>query len=449
MFYNARKIVVDILKAVYYEEAYSNLTLNRLFKQYDVEEKDRGFITRIVYGTIQNTYYIDHVINTYSKVKTKKMKPLILVTLRMSIYQIMFMDQVPDSAACNEAVKLIKKSPYGRLSGFVNGVCRSIAREDKEVKLPDFHKEPFEYLSIRYSFPTWLLEIWYDELKDYEELKKLIKRMNEPKGITVRCNTLKNTPSQLKSLFDEQGVHYEIGRYAKEAFHIKKGSSVVNLPGFEEGLFTVQDESSMLVTYAMAPEKGDVVLDLCSAPGGKATHLAQWTDDQCEIIAKDLHAHKIELIEENCRRLGITSIKAEVGDATVLDKTMIQQVDKVLVDAPCSGLGIINNKPEIKLNKDLNDIESLVKIQRKILGVAAGYVKKGGVLIYSTCTINKRENSDNIKWFTENYPYECISLKKHLPESLDCDTIDNGYVQLLPQQHGTDGFFIARLIRKD
>lgn len=449
MQYNSRKLAANVLKKVYYDGAYSNLLLHSTFKQYEVKPIDKGFITRLVYGTLQQTYLLDYMINKFSKVKTKKIKPLILVTLRLSIYQIMFMEQVPDSAVCNEAVKIIKKSPFKNLSGFVNGVLRGYLRGKDQLQLPDPSKEPVTYLSVVYSFPTWMVELWLKEFGSFDEVEALLKSFNKEKGVYIRVNTNKTSVENMEGLLEEKGIAFEKGAYLDEAIYIPKGFNIDEVPGYKEGLFTVQDESSMFVAHGLGATKKSKVLDMCSAPGGKTTHIAELAEDSLELTACDIHEHKIELIKEHANRLDLKSITVKLQDATQPVEEYKEAFDYVLVDAPCSGLGIVNHKPEIKLSKSKDDLDALVEIQRKILDVAQSYVKKGGTLVYSTCTINKDENENMRRWFLDEFPFHSSSLANLLPESLECDTIEDGYVQLLPHKHHTDGFFIARFIRKD
>lgn len=447
--YNIRKLAVDILSAVYYEGAYSNITLNKYIKKYEVEPRDRGLLTQIVYGTIKNSLYLDHIINTYSKVKVKKMKPLIATVLRMSIYQLLYLDKVPESAVCNEAVKIVKKTRLKNLSGFVNGVLRSVIRGDKDIVMPKKGKDTVGYLSLTYSFPKWLIEKWSQELGGFEEVEKLLEAMNETPDLTIRTNTLKTTPEKLYDQLVQAGYQVEQPSFPAEGLVIKNSSDVAKIPGFKEGLFTVQDRSSMLIPYAAGVKKGDLVLDVCAAPGGKSTHMATKMEDEGQVIARDVYAHKLDLIEETCKRLGLKSVKTELKDAMLLDKNLIGKADVVLVDAPCSGLGIINKKPDIKLTKSQEDLDDLQNVQQEILLKASQYVKDQGTLIYSTCTLNKKENEEMVDWFIKNQPFKLESLEGYLPDKVDCDTMRDGYVRLTPHQHDTDGFFIARMVRED
>jgi len=442
---NARKVSVKILCEILEEECYSNITLNKYLNKIE-DTTDRGFITQLVYGTITNIYYIDYVINSYSKTKTEKMKPLILNCMRISVFQMFFLSKVPVSAICNEAVKIVKKSRYSGLASFVNGVLRNIARNKDDIKYPIKEKNVVEYLSIMYSFPEWIIKLWIDQMESLEVVEDLCKKSNEVSEISLRCNTLKINPEALYELLEKSNINCIKGEFVEECIKISKSSAIKNIKGFDKGYFQVQDQSSMLVAYAANPSEEDLVIDVCAAPGGKSTHMAQIMNNKGRIIARDVYEHKLLLIKENYERLGINNIETGMYDATKIDEKLIRKADVVLVDAPCSGLGIIRKKPDIKLNSNEN-IKELVEIQRQILSVTSNYVKDDGVLIYSTCTINKEENEQNVKWFTNNFDFELDSLEQYLPENLS-DNLKAGYIQLYPSIHNTDGFFIARFKRK-
>jgi 16S rRNA (cytosine967-C5)-methyltransferase len=445
---NPREIAVKIISEINEEDAYSNISLQDHFTLYShLSSLDKAFITEIVNGTIRHMNTIDYVINHFSKIKTNKMKALILSILRSGVYQILFMSKVPFSAACNEAVKIAKNRGLGGLSGFVNGVLRNIARNTENISYPDSKDNLLEYISIKYSFPQWIIKYW---LKSYPQqfVEELCNASNNNPQITIRCNTLKTNKESLTNTLLKEKLEVSNGIYLEEALHISKTSAINELSSFKKGLFQVQDESSMLVSRILSPKLGEKILDVCSAPGGKATHCGELMNNQGKIFARDIHEHKLNLIKASAERLGISIIETEAYDATILDNEKISQMDRVMIDAPCSGLGIIRKKPDIKWKKSSSNLDDLVEVQRKILTVCSQYVKPDGILVYSTCTISDQENIENIKWFVENSDFVLENISPYIPKSLQCDSSKGGYIQLYPNTHNCDGFFIARLRRK-
>lgn len=446
---NPREVAVDAIIEITMDEAYNNMALKRILKQNGaMSSQDRGFVTEVVNGSLRNLTYIDYTINIVSKTKTNKMKPWVLAVLRTAVYQIVFMDRVPSSAACNEAVKLIKEKKLGNLSGFVNGVLRNIVRGIDNIILPDEETEPIEYLSVKYSHPQWLLKMWLHEY-DYGFVKELCIKNNTSPNVTVVCNTLKSSVEELKLSLEKCGIIVSDGMYNKNALHLLKTADIGSIEEFKKGHFHVQDESSMLAVCVLDPKEGEKVLDVCAAPGGKSFLIAEKMNNKGTVISRDVFDHKLELIDETAKRLGISIIKTENKDASEESIENVGDFDRVLVDAPCSGLGLIRKKPDIKLRKNGNDIDNLYKIQREILKASSAYVKSGGILVYSTCTICKKENIKNIEWFINNSDFELCDISSYLPENLISFTSAQGYTQLFPNVHDTDGFFIARMKRKE
>lgn len=445
---NPREVAADALYEIIKEDAYNNAVLKRLLRQNGaMPREDRALVTELVNGSLRNQYYIDYILNKVSTIKTDKMKPFVLSVLRISIYQIKFMDRIPDAAACNEAVNLIKKRGFRPLSGFVNGVLRSCIRMKEEDLFPDKEETPVQYLEVKYSHPAWLVKMWLHAYP-FAFVEELCEKNNTPPNMSVCCNTLKTTPAELIHMLEDAGVVVKPGGYVKNALHLEKTADIAKLPPFINGLFHVQDESSMLAVDVLDPKPGERILDACAAPGGKSLYMAEKMGESGEIIARDIYDHKIELIEESVQRLGITTIKAVLADSAVNDPAYNGQFDRVLIDAPCTGFGLIRKKPDIRFRKNGNDIDSLSKLQKEILSACAGYVKPGGILVYSTCTICSKENQKNAEWFLNNFPFEAVPLTAVLPDSLKGPEAEKGYLQLFPHIHGTDGFFIAKFRRK-
>lgn len=443
---NPREIAAEALMEIMTEEAYNNMTLRRLLRQNGaMPRQDRAFVTEVVNGTLRNLIYIDHVLNTFSKTKTEKMKPWLLAVMRSAVYQMYFMD-VPDSAACNEAVKLAGVRGYASLKGFVNGVLRTAAKKKNEIPMPE--RGTAEYLSVAYSHPLWLVRMWV-AYYGYEEAEKICLFDNEAPDVTIRVNTLKTNKEELKEMLEQTGVEVRNGSVSENALHLTKTADLSRLEAFRKGYFHVQDESSQLAVKVLDPKKGESIMDMCAAPGGKSFTTAETMEDTGRLLSCDIYEHKIELMEDGAERLGISVMDCKVKDAAEAEDTK-EQFDRVLVDAPCSGLGLMRKKPDIRLKKDGNEIDSLTGIQREILENAAGYVKKGGVLVYSTCTLCRKENEKNLEWFLKNHPeFEAEDITSFLPADWQAETAEKGYITLLPHKTGTDGFFISRMRRKD
>lgn len=446
---STREIALDILIEVLEKGGFSHTRLNHTLKnRLALTKQDRSFITRLVEGTLERLLTLDYIINGYSKVRVNKMKPLIRNLIRISVYQLKYMDQVPDSAVCNEAVKLAGKRGFRNLAGFVNGVLRNIAREP--AGLHGLEKEnPRDRLSITYSTPRWMIDKWLVEY-DLETVENMLKaQFEDKKYTTVRINLNKNTKEELKDLLREENVQAEEGDYLPFALKIQGFESLDALKTFREGRFTVQDESSMLIGLIAGLKEKDYVIDVCGAPGGKALHAAELLTGTGQVETRDATDYKVALIEENIERMGLQGIRAVKMDARVLDESSINKADVVIADLPCSGLGVIGKKPDIKYNMTEEKQKELVKLQREILSVISSYVKDGGILIYSTCTVNCEENLGNVEWFTKNFPFHRESISNYLPKSLISDTQEEGYIQLIPGIHTSDGFFMARLRKED
>ena len=443
-----RQIALEILTDINDKGAYSNIALKKALQSHKhLSPLDKAFITEIVNGTLKYQIQIDFIIKQFTKMKLNKIAPMILNILRIGVYQIKFMTKVPVAAACNESVKLAKKFGHTGTVKFTNGVLRNIARNVMDLPLPS-KKDAEEYISIKYSHPKWLVRMW---LKYYSRdfVEKLCEANNRAPYVTLRINTLKVNREEVKKIAVQLQMEIEDGVFWEEAIRVKGMYDLKKTDLYTKGYVQVQDESSMLVGHVVAPKEGDFVLDVTSAPGGKATHVAQLMQNKGTVIARDLHQHKIKLIEETSQRLGITCIQAQIFDATKLDLSLIDQADLVLVDAPCSGLGIIRKKPDIKMKKNECDFKDIIEIQKNILSTCHHYVKQGGSLIYSTCTINPEENIEQVNWFIKNYDFELEDISKYLPEKLrDHESALEGYIQLYPHIHHCDGFFIARLKRK-
>ncbi len=445
---NVRELALGVMLEVTEEKEYSHIAIRNVLDKYQyMEKRDRAFLTRLCEGTLEQMIYLDYVINQFSSVRTQKMKPVIRDILRLGVYQLLFMDSVPDSAVCNEAVKLAGKKGFAPLKGFVNGVLRNIARNKEEVANPRIEGDFVLYLSVKYSMPEWIIEQWL-ETYDLDVVRRMLAAFLAERPTTIRCNLMKTTAEELKERLREEGVKVEDAPYLPYALYISGYDYLDALPSFREGLFQVQDISSMLVGEIANPRRGELCLDVCAAPGGKSLHLADKLNGSGRVIARDLNYYKVELIKENIERMGMKNVYVQRYDATSLDVEMEGQADIVLADLPCSGLGTLNKKKDVKYEVTEDTIQELAALQRQILSCVYAYVKPGGTLIYSTCTISQEENEKNMRWFLKHYPFELVSLDGELPEELRGETSGKGYIQLLPGTHECDGFFIAKMRRK-
>ncbi len=442
----ARDMAIKVLHRILREGAYSNIALRQELGNSRLLRLDKAFITEIVNGTLRNLIFIDWVQSQFTG--KKKVEPWAEDIIRCGIYQIMFMDRVPDSAICNESAELARKYGHEGTVRFVNGVLRNISRNKGELKYPDKDREPYKFLSVYYSHPVWMVERF---VKDYgdEFAEELLKANNSTPSFTIRCNRLKINKKELMQILSEEGIECREGSYNPEAIIIKGTSSIEDKDSFKKGYYQVQDESSMLTAHITGPEPGEMILDMCSAPGGKAAHLAELMGNRGAIVARDIHKHKLGLVVQNCKRLGIGIVRTELYDAMNMDPGSAGKFDRVLLDAPCSGLGVIRRKPDMRWRKEPGNLEDLIRMQKKMLRLSSGYVKPGGKLIYSTCTINKSENIEVVREFlSDNRQFELESLKGLVPESLICKNAQEGYLELFPNIHGTDGFFVARMRKR-
>ncbi|AAK79691.1 16S rRNA (cytosine967-C5)-methyltransferase [Clostridium acetobutylicum] len=435
---NTRKIVLDVLNKVLSHDGFSNIVLNKALKGEEISSKDKGLVTEIVYGTIKYKYSIDIIISKFVKTKINKIDKRVLNVLRMSIYQIRYLDKIPDFAAVNEAVNITKKYISLKSSKFVNAVLRNYLRNPN---IAFYNKDnSVEKLCFNYSFEPWMVKFFLKQYKNKAE--EILKGLNENPSITIRVNRLKTSHKELWNELEKLDYNIEEGYILKDAIRIKKGHSIENNPLFVRGEFTVQDESAMLVSECMDIKENLVIFDMCSAPGGKTTHMGELLKNTGTIYAFDLHESKIKLINENAKRLGVENINASVLDASSYHDDFVNKADRILVDAPCSGLGIIRKKPEIKWNKNIKDLKELSDIQKNILQNASLYLKKEGILLYSTCTLNKDENEKSIIQFLKNNPnfkVEPIEFGE-FP-----NLIYSPYgVTILPNEY-MDGFFMCKL----
>lgn len=440
-----REIVLGILMDVTEHDIYSHIALGNVLAKYQyLDKKERAFITRVAEGTLEHMIEIDYILNQFSKVKVKKMKPVIRNILRSAVYQLKYMDSVPDSAVCNEAVKLAVKKGFGTLKGFVNGVLRNTARNLEQVEYP---KEPLAFLSVKYSMPEWILELW---LKEYDEdtVEKILADFQKEKPVTIRTNISRIKPEALEERLKSEGVSVKRHPYLPYAYEITEYDYLGDLRSFQEGLFAVQDISSMLVGEIAAPKEGDHIIDVCAAPGGKSIHLADKLNGTGQVKARDLTDYKVHLIRENIDRMQFDHISAEVMDASVLDENSVEKAEIVIADLPCSGLGVLGRKTDLKYKTTLEQAEELAELQKSILDVVWQYVKPGGTFVYSTCTINRAENMDNVHWFLEKHPEFILApIQEHLCDALKDSVMKQGCLQLLPGVHESDGFFIAKFQR--
>ncbi|MEW4413604.1 16S rRNA (cytosine(967)-C(5))-methyltransferase RsmB [Clostridium sp. AN503] len=435
----SRELILDILMEILENGGYSHIILRQALEKYQyLEKQDRALITRVVEGTIEYRLTIDAVIDACSKTKVERMKPIIRTILRMSVYQIIWMDRIPDSAVCNEAVKLAEKRRFVGLKGFVNGVLRTISRRKEEFVFPDW--------SRRYSMPDWLIELWKKQYPA-ETVEGMLKAFLQDMPTTVRCNLDRASMEEIETSLKSQNVDVAASPLSSNALLISHYDYLESLEAFGNGWIQVQDVSSSFVGDVADPQPGDMVLDVCGAPGGKSLHIADRLKGTGLVVVRDLSEQKIRMVEDNMERTGFTNMRAEVWDALEFDPEWEGRADIVIADLPCSGLGIIGKKPDIKYQVTEEKLKALAELQKEILSVVSRYVKPGGKLIYSTCTIDRLENEDQREWFLSRFPFESSPIDGMLGDAVREDTMKDGYVQLVPGRYPCDGFFIAAFKR--
>lgn len=446
---NLREIVLDMLLELEKTDAYVNLLLADVLEKYDyLDSKEKAFIKRVAEGTVERRIQIDYILDRISKVPVAKMKPLIRALLRSGVYQILFMDAVPDAAVCNESVRIAKKRKFVSLQGYVNGVLRNISRQKQAIAYPDRQNEPIAYLSVAYSMPEWLIKRFLRSY-DMDTVEKMLQAFLASAPVTLRMEEglTEEVKDAIFKEWEEMGVKITQHPYLPYAVQIEKAEGLKRLPGYDKGFFAVQDVSSMLVVEAADIKAGQTVIDLCASPGGKSLHAASKLAGTGRVYSFDLTEQKVKRMEENRLRMHKDNMTAAVGDAREYNKELCKLADVVIADVPCSGLGVIGKKQDIKYHVSEQSLKDIVELQKEILKNAAVYVKEGGVLMYSTCTINPEENEKMVDWFCEEFSFEPESISAYLPEPLK-ESGACGMVQLLPGIHKTDGFFLARLRAK-
>lgn len=434
---NSREVALNIVNRVLNEGAYSNIVLSKELNASDLSDKDKALTTELVYGTLRRKNTLDTIISNFVK-DISVMNNEVLNILRIAIYQMHFLDKVPEFAACNEAVEMAKKQS-AQDSKLVNGILRSYTKNPDEI---DINGGVVDKLAYQYSFEPWFIRMIYKQYGE-ENGRKILQGLNQTPKVTVRVNASKADFDEVYDRLEEMEYDVEEGYVCPEAVIIKGGRSIENNELFNEGLITVQDESAMLVAPVLDVENGDTVLDLCAAPGGKTTHIAELLEGTGKVLAFDLHENKLSLIKENVERLGLSNVEVEVMDATKLNSKYISASDKVLIDVPCSGIGIIRKKPEIKWNKTRKSLKDLVPTQREIMENAWAYLKNGGTMVYSTCTLNKEENEENVAWFLNKHKDAKIE-KIFLGNKDNLLYNEDGSLTILPNEY-MDGFYIAKI----
>jgi 16S rRNA (cytosine967-C5)-methyltransferase len=439
---NVREVALDVLLAVEKHQSYSNILLNHVIKEHQLPPKDTALLTELTYGTIQRQYTLDYFLAPFLK-KPKKLQSWVRQLLRLSLYQMVFLDKIPDRAVIHEAVEIAKRKGHRGIAGLVNGVLRSVQREG--VPSLDQISDPIERISIETSHPIWLVKRWVEQF-GLERTKQMCEENLIAPIQTVRTNTVQLSREQLLDQLTNDGWNVQPSPIVPEGIRSLRGN-LAHSQAFNEGLLTVQDESSMLVAHALKLTPGMKVLDCCAAPGGKTTHIAEMMDNEGEVWALDLHEHKVKLIEEQRNRLKLTIIHTKCIDSRKAgDYFANETFDRVLVDAPCSGLGVLRRKPDIKYSKNEEDVQALKSVQQSILHAVAPLVKQGGILVYSTCTVDRDENDRVIEQFLQQHP-EFMPEPLSLPEPVQ--PLVNGHqVQVFPQDFGSDGFYIACLRKK-
>ncbi|MCM1086875.1 MAG: 16S rRNA (cytosine(967)-C(5))-methyltransferase RsmB [Muribaculaceae bacterium] len=447
---NTREIILEILLELERTDGYVNLLLADVLEKYDyLSPQEKAFIKRVTEGSVERRIQIDYVLDGISKTPVAKMKPLIRQLLRMSVYQILFMDTVPDAAVCNEAVRLAGKRKFKTLQGFVNGVLRNVSRQKQTIAYPDAAKELETYLSVRYSMPEWLVSFFLHRYSR-EVVETIFRAFLERDPVTVRIEEGLSLAEQetLLDAWKKQGVVVKSHPYLPYAVWIEKAEGIKRLSGYAEGLFAVQDVSSMLVIEAAGIQKGQTIIDICAAPGGKSLHAATKLMGTGKVLSYDITEKKLARLEENRRRMRKENIEIAMGDACVFNEALYQSADVVLADVPCSGLGVIGKKTDIKYHVSEQSLEEIVLLQKEIVKNAAAYVKPGGILMYSTCTIHSKENEEMVEWICSGFPFTLDKIGKTLTAVVGADE-DTGMLQLLPGIHETDGFFLAKLKKRE
>ena len=435
-----RELAMQVLQKVHVEDAYANVALAETLREIKLTERDRRFLTELVYGVVKAGESLDYRIGKYVA-DIRKAQPAIRELLRLGFYQIFLMDRVPPSAACDTAVELAKKHGRRGADSFVNGVLRAALREPERAALPDGRNA--HALALRTWHPKWLVERWM-RAYGYERTEELCRCNNTSAPLSVRVNTLRTNRPALMEQFTAAGAQVRASAWVPDGIVLGTHGALDELAPLRMGLAQVQDESSMLVAHVLAPEPGMTVIDACAAPGGKTTHIAQRMENRGRILAFDIYEKKIRRIERNAQRLGISIMEAQMCDARAIGAAYAGQADRVLVDAPCSGLGVLRRKPDARWKKSPEDVKTLPPLQRAILASAAEAVKKGGILVYSTCTMEECENAAIVANFLRTHTdFVLEETGGFLPVQKTTEHM----VQIMPETDGPDGFFIARMRR--
>ena len=433
---DARAIALNVVSSVWDNDAYANIALNMELNKYALPDVERHFVTQLVYGSVKAGQVLDLFLQKFVTRPLKKIAPKILNILRLGIYQIFFLERIPDSAACNEAVKQARRFGHEGTVKFVNAVLRNAVRFKENSGLSaDAQLQEAAFL----QHPNWLVKRWQKQIGK-DATKVLCEIDNKPAPMCLRTNTLKITTDKLAELFVQEAVDAVPSLLVSEGFVCRNNPSLAKLESFKKGFYQVQDESSMLVAHYLDVLPGQVVIDVCAAPGGKTTHIAALMQNKGRVLAADVHQHKLGIIKENSCRLGINIIETYLKDATVLESEWLQLADRVLVDAPCSGLGVLRRRPDLRWRKKEEDLPAFAKLQMGILNNASQYLRHGGKLVYSTCTTEEAENQGVIQEFLASNKDFIIEKIKHPKEDVYLD-----YLQLWPQIDDTDGFFICVL----
>lgn len=438
---NVRDAALSILLAVDKNQAYSNLLLHQTIERHKIEAKDRGLLTEITYGTLQYKMTLDYYLEPFIH---GKIDHWVRWLLRLSLYQMHYLTRIPAHAAVNEAVEIAKRRGHKGIASMVNGILRSILRQG--VRSLDEMTNPIERLSVATSHPIWLVDRWVASY-GFEKTQEMLEENNIPPVQTVRVNATKATVEQVLASLEAEGITAKQSDLLEECIHLTNGQAA-RTQAFKDGWITIQDESSMLPANVLNPQPGWRVLDMCAAPGGKTTHLAEKMKNEGSILATDLHPHKLDLIDENTARLGLDIVQTAPIDGRKAAQFLPEEsFDAVLVDAPCSGLGVMRRKPDIKYTKREEDLESLQTIQLALLDAAVKVLKPGGRLVYSTCTVDKKENEGTVELFLKQHPEIQIEPLAALPTKL-VEKQTNGMLQVFPQDFGSDGFFVAAFHKK-